>query len=383
MKEFLYTLILLGAIQGIITGFLLFFSNNNRRASRLLAVIIWLITLPGIHLYLHYRDWFAINKLMEVIHAISPLVVIMPIGPLIYFYIRVVLEPGARLGKREWKHFWPTIIDLVPKFIEIIFLVGATAGWLVPDHTPWTRLIDTYSLYADIPRWLSLTIYIILSARYLRSHPAMKEASLDTSQATTMTWLRQFVRLFTIFQVIWFIYLIPYVIPQFSSRLVNTLDWFPVYLPLAFLIYWLGFKGYALSQKPTVSNRKPDSGTFSLPEKVVDSTLGLLKESMESDRLYLDPVLSLARLAAHTGIPAKTISAVLNQYMKVSFNEFINSYRVEEFKQRIGQPEGGRLTIAGMANECGFNSPSSFQRIFKQMTGLSPTEFRKTAVEIK
>ncbi|HTE34650.1 MAG TPA: helix-turn-helix domain-containing protein [Chryseolinea sp.] len=380
MKELLYTIILLGAIQGIIVGFLLFFSGNNRSANRLLAVIICLITLPGIHLYFHYRNWFDISKAMEMVHAVLPMVVIMPIGPLIYFYIRVVLEPGFRTGKRQWMHFWPTIIDLLPKFFEITFLVGATAGWLAPDRAPWTRLVDTYSLYADIPRWISLTIYIILSARYLRAHHQMKDAAAYSNQASAMSWLRQFIRLFTAFQLIWLIYLVPYILPQFSNRLIETLDWFPVYLPLAILIYWLGFKGYALSQQ---TNRRINSITFTLPEKVVDSALGLLKESMESGRLYLDPGLSLTRLAAETGIPAKTISAVLNQYMKVSFNEFVNSYRVEEFKQRIGQPEGDRLTIAGMANECGFNSPSSFQRIFKQMTGLSPTEFRKTAVGIK
>lgn len=62
--------------------------------------------------------------------------------------------------------------------------------------------------------------------------------------------------------------------------------------------------------------------------------------------------------------------------MGKSFNEFVNEYRVNAFKQEAMQPKMSHLTIAGIAFECGFNSQATFQRTFKQITGMSPSEFK-------
>ena len=86
-------------------------------------------------------------------------------------------------------------------------------------------------------------------------------------------------------------------------------------------------------------------------------------------------------MAEHTGFSQKIISAVLNQYIQKSFNEFVNEYRVLEFKEKIVQPEFNHLTIAGIALECGFGSQPTFQRVFKEITGQSPSEFRKNALQ--
>jgi AraC-like DNA-binding protein len=83
-------------------------------------------------------------------------------------------------------------------------------------------------------------------------------------------------------------------------------------------------------------------------------------------------------MSVKTGIPQKTISAVLNRHLQKSFNEFVNEYRVNAFKAKVVQPELSHLTIAGIALECGFSSQATFQRTFKEMTGKSPSAFRKT-----
>jgi len=82
-------------------------------------------------------------------------------------------------------------------------------------------------------------------------------------------------------------------------------------------------------------------------------------------------------MAEATGFTQKIISAVLNQHLQKSFNEFVNQYRVNEFKEKIQSPQTNNLTIAGIALECGFNSQATFQRTFKEITGKSPSEFRK------
>jgi AraC-like DNA-binding protein len=108
----------------------------------------------------------------------------------------------------------------------------------------------------------------------------------------------------------------------------------------------------------------------------------LLKKAMEEDEIYLNPDLNLQLLAVHTGIPAKTISAVINRHLNKSFNEFVNEYRILAFKEKVQQPEMGNLTFAGIATECGFSSQATFQRSFKQITGLSPSAFKNQLLEI-
>ncbi|MEI9807656.1 MAG: hypothetical protein WDO16_07125 [Bacteroidota bacterium] len=151
-------------------------------------------------------------------------------------------------------------------------------------------------------------------------------------------WLQQFIRVFMVFQVIWLAYLIPYVIPAYTDFMLDTFDWYPIYIPLAILIYWLGIKGYLVSQQQVIADKKANvNNTVTAPELVKQVIASLIK-AMETDKVYLNPALNLAAMAATTGFSPKIISAVLNQHLQKSFNEFINSYRVEAFKEKIGHP---------------------------------------------
>ena len=147
------------------------------------------------------------------------------------------------------------------------------------------------------------------------------------------------------------------------------------------MIYWLGIKGYIVSQRQNVPYKKNAVTASILPSETVEGAIILLTKAMEVDHLYLNPALNLSILAQHSGLAQKIISAVLNQHLHKSFNEFINKYRVAAFKERMQRPESNQLTIAGIAMECGFNSQATFQRTFKELTGLSPSAFRKDSIE--
>jgi AraC-like DNA-binding protein len=226
------------------------------------------------------------------------------------------------------------------------------------------RFIDSYNVYADIPRWGSITLYLWLSARYL--------AGAGTENNAYRQWLRQFIRLFLVFQVIWFIYLVPYVIPSLTDKLLNAVDWYPVYIPLVVLIYCLGLKGYLMAPEVIPAIKKAVTPPR---EELVAEAVPLLRKAMEEDRLYLEPELNLALLSRHTGLPQKTISLVLNQHLQQSFNEFVNGYRVAAFKEKISQAEQDNMTILALALDAGFNSQATFQRAFRSNTGMSPREY--------
>jgi AraC-like DNA-binding protein len=364
---FFNTVILLGILQGFIVIGLLCATRHNKSSNRLLAALIGLIVLASIKLYGTYCGWFGFAWLSLISQCI-PLVMIMATGPLIFLYVKSLLNPEWKFTKKERLHFIPVLLDLVPPITVILYLLLVSTGLIKNNPGPWGNFIDTFNVYSDIPRWFSISIYLWVSLKYVN---AFKLKSTAGKQAPDVKWLRQFIYTFIIFQAIWLVYLVPYTIPKYTYWVLNTFDWYPVYIPLAVIIYWLGIKGYIVSQR-TVPETKT---TNPLPDDVIKQSLPVLLQFMESEKAYLDPNLSLVMLAEKTGISQRTISAVLNQHLQKNFTEFVNDYRVKEFKERIGSPESSHLTIAGLALECGFSSQATFQRVFKNTTGLTPSEF--------
>jgi AraC-like DNA-binding protein len=99
---------------------------------------------------------------------------------------------------------------------------------------------------------------------------------------------------------------------------------------------------------------------------------------METGKPYLDPDLSLPQLSDNLDIPVHYLSQVINGRYGLNFHDFVNRYRVEEFKEKVGSAEFVNFTLLGIAFECGFNSKSAFNRVFRQFTGVTPSQYKKT-----
>jgi AraC-like DNA-binding protein len=99
---------------------------------------------------------------------------------------------------------------------------------------------------------------------------------------------------------------------------------------------------------------------------------------MKSAKPYLNPDLSLPQLAADLNISSHYLSQVINEQFNLNFFDFVNRYRVEVFKEKIEDHEFRNFSLLGIAFECGFNSKSAFNRIFKQTTGITPSQYKKT-----
>ncbi|MGA0555592.1 helix-turn-helix domain-containing protein [Larkinella sp. VNQ87] len=364
-------ILLLGTAQGFILAALLWFNRKGRRLSnRLLAFLVGLLASASLAVGIPIMNpW--INLFVDFV----PLIIVMPVGPLVYFYTRSVLDPDFRLGKRERRHFWPTIIDFGSRLMAWIFLLGLLFGAFEHgDNRKVGWLMDEYDKYADIPRWISVTAYVIVTYRWLHR---FQQSNPDTTepQRANRRWLRQFITVFLVFQTIWLLHLIPYIIPQTSNALLDAFGWYPLYVPIAIMIYWFGLGGY-LHSRSTVSPEPIRKTTAAvLPDELIQETAAGLVRAMETDKLYLDPELTVEKVGRHLQLSPKTISAVLNQHLGKSFNTFVNEYRLEEVKRRLIDPTRSNLTLTGIAFECGFNSQATFQRTFKQMTGYSPKEY--------
>lgn len=132
-----------------------------------------------------------------------------------------------------------------------------------------------------------------------------------------------------------------------------------------------------------IPGAKPESNqSFNLIQEQVNYQEQIkrkLKTVMERDRAYLNPELTLNDVAELTGMRLVEISNFINNKLGRNFNDFVNEYRVKAFKDLVSSKDRDvKATIIELAYDSGFNSKASFNRIFKEQTGFTPTEFKKS-----
>ena len=159
MPNLLDTVILLGAIQGFIISSLLSFKKEKLYANKLLAALLFLISLACLNLYLLNLQITKDSTFWSIFSLVVPLVIAMPIGPLIYFYVQSLESSTFQLKRVHRIHFYSVIIDLLPSLVGIVFVMAAVLHWIDKgDFDRWGNFMDSYNTYADFPRWLSATI---------------------------------------------------------------------------------------------------------------------------------------------------------------------------------------------------------------------------------
>lgn len=125
---------------------------------------------------------------------------------------------------------------------------------------------------------------------------------------------------------------------------------------------------------------KPDS-SVQLTTSIVDRSDvkgkgRRLKEIVAANRLYEDPELTLTSLAAKLTILPHDLSRIINTGLEKNFSDFINEFRVRAVARKMQDPASDQLTLLAIAYESGFNSKTTFNRVFKEMTGKTPVEYK-------
>lgn len=98
---------------------------------------------------------------------------------------------------------------------------------------------------------------------------------------------------------------------------------------------------------------------------------------MQKEKPYLDPELSLPRLAKHFELNRNAFSKFINDEFKQNFSEFVNYFRIEEAKKILVSPKYEDYSISRIAFDCGFNNISTFNLAFKKYTRLTPSQYVK------
>ncbi|MCL6273851.1 helix-turn-helix domain-containing protein [Muricauda sp. 2012CJ35-5] len=160
----------------------------------------------------------------------------------------------------------------------------------------------------------------------------------------------------------------------FNTTSISFIEW-PV--DIVFLIALLGLF--------TIMGLLVNSGSSLLPPKKYAASslqeneyaiiLERLKTLMDAEQSYLDPDLAVSNVAEILQTNSKYISQAINHGMGIGFTDFVNGYRVLEAKRQLKNPDNKQLTLEAIGNISGFQSKSTFFRVFKKLAGKTPSEY--------
>jgi YesN/AraC family two-component response regulator len=110
----------------------------------------------------------------------------------------------------------------------------------------------------------------------------------------------------------------------------------------------------------------------------MDLVLEIFEKGMKEEKWFQNPSLSLRVLADNVNISSNKLSWLLNERIGQNFNEYINRFRIESFKENALNPANSHLTLLALAYESGFNSKSVFNGFFKKIEGMTPKAWLKS-----
>lgn len=365
----------IGAFHGIILAIIIAKAKQgNRQANRILSILIFLFSLG-----MAGSAYFASGLYQVFPHIIMIFPpIIFTYGPLLYLYIKALTNDGFRLTAKHLLHFIPFAINTL--YFIPFHLQGSTEKIAAVEE--FLRHPTTVSYVVLVVRIIHAFIYIFFCIRLVQTHAGKVKESFSAVEKVNISWIRH---LLVLFIVVWLVVLALYLfIPHSMEK--EKLNFSIIYLLVSLSIFSIGYRGMSQpeifssvpndAQYPGETKEKKYEKTGLGPEEA-KSLLNRLLRFITSEKPYLEPELTLPQLAKALDIPLHHVSQVINEKLQQNFYKFINSYRVEEAKKRLSHYEIGKEKLIKIAFDVGFNSLSTFNRVFKELTGQSPSEFRK------
>ena len=388
-------------LLGFFCLFLLRLRNGNRLSHRLLAAFLGSLALSymdGVFLSFGFRFHYSFPYMVYITMSFDYLV-----GPLLYLYVLSRTRTDFRLG---WRHAVHGVVFLL-HFLFIFFRYHVKSLEEKRSILSSHQVISYQEIYnlvvlSYVHYFFYMVLVIVTLVRYQRN---IKQILSDIHRAN----LR------------WLLVICSGLLLGGLLRLTNNLLWLEV--PESNILRVVDFKLFAISavfifactvvykslQQPEVLrllNMLPEpspiplrfdgggtSSTTMTPASVPEikpvaqgarrlaperraELKQMLLEYMKAEQPFLNPDLTLYDLAGELGISAHHLSEVINNECGSNFYDFINGYRLHMCMERLRDSRNQKY-ISQIMYECGFNSKSVFNTLFKRATRMTPSQFRK------
>ncbi|SHG75588.1 helix-turn-helix domain-containing protein [Flagellimonas flava] len=346
--------------NGFVFGFLVLRKKENRFANRFLALTIICMCLTFTPYMLDPPIWQEERWLAWLPFSLS-----YWIGPAFYFYVKSLTQPDWRFTKRQLWHFAPILLNYIHSIYHGIF-----SG----NHHPYYWFHTTAELFQSAAI-ISVLIYMLITLRMINRYQHVLLDNVSNTAKIDLQWVKQIIRVIIISFAFILVFLI---ISTGLSGMVFFEQWDQyrtiLLMLYACVLYWLSIHGFLQAQ--TLQLLRPEKENHNLPVKEFEVVIEKLHRTMQTQRVFKNPDLSLSDLSREVGISERAISEAINRGLGKNFFQFINEYRVKEVQEILIDPACSHLKIISLAFDSGFNSKATFNRIFKSYTGLTPKEYK-------
>ncbi|WP_031370644.1 helix-turn-helix domain-containing protein [Lysobacter antibioticus] len=334
-QHFLFFFAMLGAFNGIGAASFLWWRAKGEPTQRWLSLLILVVSVrTGKSVAFYF--WPDIPKIVLQLG----LTACFMIGPCLFFLVRSSQGDSPGPGRADRRH------------IAGLLAIAAAVNVFLPyaGHIDlWRHVVAPAITYS----WLG---YLLLATAQVYLH------------RTRLSGTPSGPLLLGAVGGIWLIW-IAYYTSGYTSYIVGALS-FTFVLAASVLIY-LRLRSGQAPIEPYQDRR--------IPESEASVQLQALAELMARERLYLDPALTLPRLARRLGVPQTRLSQLLNDNNQTTFKQYLAQLRVGEAKALLRQLPPKPLEV--VAEEAGFQSMSTFHSAFKKLEGVTPAAFRATKAD--
>lgn len=379
------SLLLICAFQALFLAVLVIFKKKKTQSDRILAV--WLLII-AVHIFVEFLQfynyqndfpvpWFiGIDVTFSMLHA-----------TLILIYILSFTRINQNRRKYIW-HFIPfLIINLI--LLKVYYL-----------QSPEEKISDFKSVMSGngfLNQNLKLVTYIIMAVVvgylvagliFIRKHKRNLRDQFSTVKGIELQWLQTL--LYTLGGIL--VLAITFEILSNTFLLVQPeTGTIIIFILIAIGVFYIGIHGIlqtdyfsdynprltdpgsspGKTKRPGVHSRKTEKQKVEL----LDDKYEQLITYMETGKPFLETTLDLQSLAKLVDMKPHFLSMLINQKGGRNFFDFVNSFRINEFKEQVLDPANQNYTLLSIAYSCGFNSKTAFNRAFKNITGKTPSEY--------
>ncbi len=330
----------LGVIHGLFLALFLWnYRKGNSLSNKLLSTLLIVLSFRvGKSVFLEFTDNIDIKIIFVGLSAI------MAIGPLYYLFSLSCTQKSFRLKSKHLFHFIPVF-------------AGMVIGFRLEEHHTETLPLLFFA-FIFLAYYLHLLFYLLFSYRYI----------LQQRKAGVSSEVFDLLQLFFYgLLAIW----VAYVLNLFDETVPYIIG--PIlYSVVAYAISYIVFiRGYI--QKIDHTKYKTTPVTDEQSDQIYAKVLKLIVD----EKQFQNTNLTLKSLSESLRVSPQILSQVINQKSKKNFNNFVNTFRIEESRRLLQLEEFKNQTIAAIAYEVGFNSISSFNTAFKKQTGETPLTYRQ------
>ena len=276
------------------------------------------------------------------------------LGPFIYIYIRRLIIEEIKPYFLPCPHFLPALVYIGYITLHI---------WFYEDLISHTYL-DIFGFIWQITCVASVMIYLVKSNNLTVEFIRNQKLNLSFDQAA-IKYVRVMLGVIAMIMGCWFLNLLTTTFFNYDGFEVLFLMWF-FYGTLAYIITLYNLRCPQIFRLKLPENKavKPSN------DRLTQAEIHKLQESIyayiQKEKAYRSPELSLSVMAKQIDTSSNNLSWLLNNAYDLSFYDFINQYRIDEFLEQIGRHEHKELTLISIAEDVGFKSKSTFYKALKK-----------------